>query len=227
MTESVKTCRCHNVTQFLVVLADRVYRPCTYIFMKNISHNRTLDYKFSTKAFLISHMRATYPTHLTIFDLIILIISIEEHKLWSSSLRNFLHPPVASSHLDPNIFLTIRFSDTFILLSSLMVGDAVPQGCTRARAIRGGAPVLFWVSGRRPGSSFKDGDVKHCRRSLRTRGCEETLNPPPKKRHRLRFSRNLEKLCSKKVKQYTRLPYFPVCNLLGTKNFQRWLSSGL
>ena len=46
-------------------------------------------------------------------------------KSWSSSLCNFLHPPVASSLSDPNTFLSTLFSLTLSLYSALDVRDQV------------------------------------------------------------------------------------------------------
>jgi hypothetical protein len=50
-------------------------------------------------------MHATCLTHQILFDLMILIILVEKYKLWSSTLWNFLQPPVISSHFKPNILL--------------------------------------------------------------------------------------------------------------------------
>jgi hypothetical protein len=41
------------------------------------------------------------------------------------------------------------------------------QGCSLARAVQGGAPVLFWMPGRCPVTAFKGSDVKYKRRILR------------------------------------------------------------
>jgi hypothetical protein len=59
---------------------------------------------------LVLHALLTHPPWL-----IVLILLSKEHVLWSSSLRNFLQPPVTSSHSGPNIFHGILFSNTLSL----------------------------------------------------------------------------------------------------------------
>jgi hypothetical protein len=61
-------------------------------------------------------MHATCPTHLILFDLIIVIIFGEKCKQWSSWLCNFLQPPVTSSLLGPNLITNIFYFFISILL---------------------------------------------------------------------------------------------------------------
>jgi hypothetical protein len=51
-------------------------------------------------------MRATCLTHFTLLDLISLIISGEEYKLWNSTLCSLLQLPRTSSLLGPNILFS-------------------------------------------------------------------------------------------------------------------------
>ena len=69
-------------------------------------------------------LRVTCPTHL-ILDLITRIIFGEQYRSLSNSLCSFLHSPVTSSLLGPNILLSTLFSNTLILRSSLNVSDQV------------------------------------------------------------------------------------------------------
>ena len=59
---------------------------------------------------LSSPIRATWPAHLIILNFITRTILGEEYRSFSSSLCNFLHSPVTSSLLGPNILLNTKFS---------------------------------------------------------------------------------------------------------------------
>ena len=67
----------------------------------------------------LSPTRPTCPTHLIILDFIIRIISGVKFRSLSSSLRSFLHCPVTSSLLGPNILLSTLFSHSLSLRASL------------------------------------------------------------------------------------------------------------
>jgi len=68
---------------------------------------------------LLSPIRATCPAHLVLVELITRIIFVEECRSLISSLCSFLHSPVTSSLLDPNIILSTLFSHTLSPCSSL------------------------------------------------------------------------------------------------------------
>ena len=68
-------------------------------------------------------IRATCPAHIILLDLITRISG--EQRPLSSSLCSFLHSPVHSTFLGPNILLSNLFPNTLSLRSSLNVCDHV------------------------------------------------------------------------------------------------------
>ena len=74
---------------------------------------------------LFSPIRATCPAHPILQDFITRTILGEQYTSLSSSLCSFLHSPVTSSLLGPNILLSTLFSNTFILRCSLNVSDRI------------------------------------------------------------------------------------------------------
>ena len=73
---------------------------------------------------LLSPLRATCPAHLICLDFITRTILGEVYRSLSYSLCRFLHSPVTSCLLGPNIINTL-FSNTPSLCSSLSVSDQV------------------------------------------------------------------------------------------------------
>ena len=81
---------------------------------------------FPTKSLympLFSPIRPTCPNHLNLLNLINQTIMVEHYISLSSSFCTFLHYPVTSSLLGPNILLSTLFSDILSLHSSLKVSD--------------------------------------------------------------------------------------------------------
>jgi hypothetical protein len=65
------------------------------------------------------------PAHLILLDFITRTLLDKEYRPFSSSLCNFLHSPVTSSFLVPNILLSTLFSNTLNLRFSFNVSDQV------------------------------------------------------------------------------------------------------
>ena len=72
-----------------------------------------------------SPIRATCSAHLILLGFITRTILGADYRSLSSSLCSFLHSPVISSLLGPNILLSTLFSNTFRLRSSFIVSDQV------------------------------------------------------------------------------------------------------
>jgi hypothetical protein len=74
---------------------------------------------------LLSPIYATCLTHLILLNLITRTLLSEQYRPLSSSLCSFLHSPVTSSLVVPNILRSTLFSNTLSLRSSLNVSDQV------------------------------------------------------------------------------------------------------
>jgi hypothetical protein len=93
-----------------------------------------------------SPIRATCPTHLTIIDLIIIIILGREYKLWSSLLSSFLQLQ--------NPLVQI-FSSTSLVYVPLNVRDQVSHPCrTTGKIIILCILILMFLDSRREDERF-------------------------------------------------------------------------
>ena len=72
---------------------------------------------------LLSHVRATCPAHHILLDLITRIIFGNKYRSYGSSLCSFIHSPVTSFPLGPNILLSTLFSNVLNVSSSFIVSD--------------------------------------------------------------------------------------------------------
>jgi hypothetical protein len=70
-----------------------------------------------------SSMHATLPAHLDRLDLIILVIPGGQYELCSSSLCNFLQPPVTSSLSHSNILLNTLLSNTLTVCAPPLMSE--------------------------------------------------------------------------------------------------------
>ena len=74
---------------------------------------------------LLTPILAMCPTHLIFLNLITQTIFDEQYRPLSSSMCSFLHSPVTSYLLGPNILLSSLYSNTLSLCSSLSVSHQV------------------------------------------------------------------------------------------------------
>ena len=102
---------------------SQYYSPIYAWVFQVTSFPQVAPLKLSTP--LLSPIRATYLVHLILSDLTNQIIFGEEYRSLSSSSCSFLHSPVISFLLSPNILLNTLFSNTIRLLSSLNVSNQV------------------------------------------------------------------------------------------------------
>ena len=87
-----------------------------------------------------SPIRATCLAYLILLYFITRTILSEQYRWLSSSLCSFLHSPVTSSLLAPNILLNTLFSNIHSLRSSLNVTDQVSHPCRTTGKI-----IMTWI----------------------------------------------------------------------------------
>jgi hypothetical protein len=131
--------KCHGTRSFITVFTRTLHWP---LFWARWIQSIPL-HPFFSRSILISHfhlcpglqsglspssspaktlVHITWPPHLILLDLIILITFGEGYNLSSSALCTFLHPPLFSPLFGPHIYLyNTLFSNTFTICSTLNV----------------------------------------------------------------------------------------------------------
>ena len=110
----------HLTSWWYILILSSQLRLClpSGLFLSGFPHQNLY-------ASLLSPIHATCPDNLILLDVIIRKIFGKEYRSLSSSFYSFLHSPGNSSLLGPNILLSILFSKTLSLRSSLNVSDHV------------------------------------------------------------------------------------------------------
>ena len=101
--------RIHNSPPSVHILSE--IKPVRVFFSGDPSYSilpSTLGSSKWSLSLSFPPIRAAYPAHLILHDLIMQIIFGEQYRLLSSSLCSFLHSPVTSSLLGPNVLLNTR-----------------------------------------------------------------------------------------------------------------------
>ena len=113
------------------------YYPSIYTWVSQL-----FPLGFPTKTLdrpLLSPIRATCNAHVILLDLITRAVLGEEYRSLRYSLCSFLHSPLTSSLLGPNILLNTLCSNTLNLRSSINVSDQV----THPYETRGKIIILY------------------------------------------------------------------------------------
>jgi hypothetical protein len=98
----------HETYKYRIPFQAVSLRPI-WILSINLCIGHQSVFPFSSSELAISSMHATFPTHLISLYFVILG---EEYIAWRCKLCTFVHPAATSSHLGPDFFLSIPFSNT-------------------------------------------------------------------------------------------------------------------